>query len=201
MLKIRNLTRPGLRSANLDLAEGECVALGGPSGSGKSIFLRAIADLDPNDGDVSLEGLARDQTPAPEWRKRVCYVPAEAGWWADRVAGHLPDPDIARPLMVRMGLSPDALDWEVARLSTGEKQRLALCRALLAAPKVLLLDEPTSGLDPETSAKVEAMLHERLQGGAAMVLVTHDAAQAGRMAKRRLHMESGVLSPLAGGGA
>lgn len=201
MLKIRNLTRPGLMPADLDLAEGECVALGGPSGSGKSIFLRAIVDLDPNDGDVSLDGISRSQMSAPDWRKRVCYVPAEAGWWADRVAGHFPDPDKARPLMVRMGLSPEALDWEVTRLSTGERQRLALCRALLSSPKVLLLDEPTSGLDPDTSAKVEAMLLERLQGGAAMVIVTHDAAQAGRMAKRRMVMDKGVLSPVAEDGA
>ncbi len=200
MLKIRNLTRPGLMPVNLDLAKGECVALGGPSGSGKSILLRAIADIDPNQGDVSLEGQARHQMPAPAWRKHVCYVPAEAGWWADRVAGHFPDPDIARPLIGRLGLSPEALDWEITRLSTGEKQRLALARALLVAPKVMLLDEPTSGLDPETSLKVENMLHERLQDGAAMVIVTHDAAQAERMAKRRLKMEKGQLSPVSGDG-
>ena len=198
MLKIRNLTRPGLAPADLDLAAGECVALGGPSGSGKSIFLRAIADLDPNQGEVSLEGVARDRTPAPVWRRRVCYVPAEAGWWADRVGGHFPDAALARPMLGRMGLPDDTLDWEVARLSTGEKQRLALSRALLVEPKVLLLDEPTSGLDPETALIVETMLLERLTGGAAMVFVTHDAAQAERMAGRRLRMENGVLSPVSG---
>jgi len=184
---------------DLDLDEGECISLAGPSGAGKSLLLRAIADLDPNDGELTLSGRRRDDTPAPEWRRQVMYVPAEAGWWADRVAGHFPDPDIAVPLMGRFDIAAEALTWEVSRLSTGEKQRLALTRALLAAPKVLLLDEPTSGLDPETALKVEAMLHERLSMGAAIILVTHDAAQAKRMAGRGFRMNKGELAELEGG--
>ncbi|MEE9317970.1 MAG: ATP-binding cassette domain-containing protein [Rhodospirillales bacterium] len=195
MLKIRRLTRPGLSPVDLEVAERECIAIGGPSGAGKSIFMRAVADLDPNEGEVSLSGLSRESLPAPQWRRQVVYVPAEAGWWADRVAGHFPDPDFAAPLMIRLGLPAEALEWEVARLSTGEKQRLALTRALLIGPRVLLLDEPTSGLDPETATKVEAILHEHLADGAAIILITHDDAQAKRMASRRLVMEGGVLTP------
>ncbi len=199
-MKIRHLTRPGLEPVDLELAEGQCIALSGPSGAGKSILMRAIADLDPNEGEVSLNGQSRESIPGPSWRRQVVYVPAEAGWWADRVGGHFPDPDIAAPLMMRLGLSAEALEWEVARLSTGEKQRLALTRALLASPRVLLLDEPTSGLDPDAAAKVETMLHERLANGAAIMLVTHDAKQAERMASKHLRMEAGALTPLPGPG-
>ena len=198
VLKIQQLTRPGLSPVDLEVGERECIAISGPSGAGKSIFMRAIADLDPNEGEVSLSGLNRESFPAPHWRRQVVYVPAEAGWWADRVAGHFPDPDFAAPTMVRLGLPAKALDWEVAKLSTGEKQRLALTRALLVGPRVLLLDEPTSGLDPETATKVEGLLHERLADGAAIILITHDAAQAKRMASRRLVMEDGVLTPAPG---
>lgn len=201
MLKIRRLTRPGLSPVDLEIAERECVALGGPSGGGKSLLMRAIADLDPSEGEVSLDGLNREEIPAPFWRRQVVYVPAEAGWWADRVAGHFSDPDLAVPLMGRLGLAAEALDWEVAKLSTGEKQRLALTRALLISPKVLLLDEPTSGLDKESAAKVEALLFEHLADGAAIMIVTHDVAQAERMASRRFHMEAGVMTEAKTGGA
>ena len=200
MLIIRHLIRPGLEPVDLELAEGQCIALSGPSGSGKSILMRAIADLDPNEGEVSLAGQSRESMPGPSWRRQVVYVPAEAGWWADRVGGHFPDPDIAAPLIMRLGLSQETLEWEVARLSTGEKQRLALSRALLASPRVLLLDEPTSGLDPDAAAKVETMLHERLANGTAIMLVTHDAKQAGRMASKHLRMEAGALTALPGPG-
>ena len=185
---------------DLELAEGQCISLGGPSGAGKSILMRAIADLDPNEGEVSLAGQLRESIPAPSWRRQVVYLPAEAGWWADRVGGHFPDPDLAVPLMMRLGLSQEVLEWEVARLSTGEKQRLALTRALLASPKVLLLDEPTSGLDPDAAAKVETMLHERLAEGTAIMLVTHDTKQARRMASRHFRMEAGALTALPGPG-
>ncbi|HJO74635.1 MAG TPA: ATP-binding cassette domain-containing protein [Rhodospirillales bacterium] len=194
MLKIRRLTRPGIAPLDLDLAEGECISIGGPSGAGKSLMLRSIVDLDPNEGEVSLMGRARDAVPAPDWRRRVVYVPAEAGWWADRVETHFDDPALAAPLMMRLGLAADALDWQVARLSTGEKQRLAMVRAFLTSPQVMLLDEPTSGLDPEATAKVEAMLHERRGEGVAMVLITHDADQAARMATRHFQMNAGELS-------
>ena len=193
MLKINRLTRPGLDTVDLELADGECIAFGGPSGAGKSILMRAIVDLDPNSGEVSLDGVPREAIPAPLWRRQIVYVPAEAGWWADRVADHFVDPVLAVPLMGRLGLSADALEWNVERLSTGAKQRLALTRAFLTNPRVLLLDEPTSGLDPEAAAKVERMLHERLLSGTAIMLVTPDAGQADRMASRHFLMEAGAL--------
>ena len=79
--------------------------------------------------------------------------------------------------------------WPITRLSTGEKQRLALVRALLGAPDVLLLDEPTSGLDPDATAAVEALLRERLAAGLALILVTHDADLAARLGSAQLEVD------------
>jgi phosphate-transporting ATPase len=188
---VRGLRRAGLRPASFDLAPGECVAVAGPSGSGKTLLLRAIADLDPNEGDVALDGRSREAMPAPHWRRLVGYLPAEPGWWAERVGAHFQDWTKAVPLALRLGLPAACGDWPVLRLSTGERQRLAFLRLLENDPRILLLDEPTSGLDPKAAATVEAMVAERLGRGAAALWVTHDAAQARRVARRRLVVEAG----------
>ncbi len=193
MLDVRGLRRAGLGPVDLTLAAGECVALSGPSGAGKSLLLRAIADLDPNDGEVSLDGTAREAVAAPAWRRQVTYLAAESAWWDDRVAAHFDDPAAARPLAQMLGLPAAAMDWPVPRLSTGERQRLALARALALSPRVLLLDEPTAALDPEAAAAVEAVLRQRLGQGGAILLVTHDAAQARRLAGRGFRVEAGIL--------
>lgn len=194
MLSIRQLGRSGLEPFDLDLADGECVALSGPSGAGKTILLRAIADLDLSQGAVSLDGVAREDVPAPEWRRKVTFLPAEAGWWADTVAAHFPDREAAAALLPALDLPPEALDWPISRLSTGERQRLALARVLLLSPRVMLLDEPTSGLDPESTASVEAIIKARLAEGASILLVTHTPEQAGRMAERRLTIDHGRVA-------
>jgi len=195
MLTIRQLSRVGLAPFDLDIADGECVALSGPSGAGKTILLRAIADLDPNQGsEVSLDGVGREAIAAPQWRRKVTYLPAEAGWWEDSVAAHFPDREAAEALLPDLNLPPEALDWPVSRLSTGERQRLALARVLLLSPRVMLLDEPTSGLDPEAAASVEAVLKQRLTEGAGILLVTHLPEQANRMARRRFAIDRGRLA-------
>jgi phosphate-transporting ATPase len=195
MLTIRHLSRSGLVPFDLDIADGECLALSGPSGAGKTILLRAIADLDPNQGaEVSLDGVRREAIDAPQWRRKVTYLPAEAGWWEDTVAAHFPDREAASALLPHLNLPAEALDWPVSRLSTGERQRLALARVLLLAPRVMLLDEPTSGLDPTATACVEAILKERLAEGAAILLVTHAPEQANRMAQRLLVIDHGRLT-------
>ncbi len=194
MLTIRQLTRPGLEPVDLSMGAGECVALSGPSGAGKSVLMRAIVDLDPNAGEVYLDDTARADIPAPRWRRLVAYVPPDSGWWADDVASHFPDGDAAGRLLPRLGLPAEALTWPVDRLSTGERQRLALARALLLGPRVLLLDEPTSGLDRETALKVEDVLCERLADGVAILLVTHDPEQTRRLVRRRLVMKDGKVT-------
>ncbi|MCH7543241.1 MAG: ATP-binding cassette domain-containing protein [Proteobacteria bacterium] len=193
MLRIRGLTRPGLEPFDFDLPPGEAVAMFGPSGAGKTLLLRAIADLDPNDGTCALGDKLRDDMPAPDWRRLVSYMAAEPGWWGDRVGDHFADADAGRKLLPPLKLPEDAMGWTLARLSTGEKQRLALARVLERAPRVMLLDEPTSGLDADTTRAVEAVLMARLDDGAALLFVTHDIEQGKRLAKRALFIESGKV--------
>jgi len=189
-----------LRSAfagpfELNLGTGACAAITGPSGSGKSLFLRMIADLDPNEGKVWLNGKERGSMPAPQWRRQATYVSAESGWWADRVIEHF---DVNRrnkvaALAARLGLRADLLDAPVAQLSTGEKQRFSLVRALLPSPPVLLLDEPTGPLDEESVVQVEALLQERMTTGTSILLVTHDPNQAERLGDQHYRMVAGHL--------
>jgi ABC-type iron transport system FetAB ATPase subunit len=193
MLELVGLKRLHVGPVALRVEAGECVAIEGKSGSGKSVLLRTIADLDPHEGDARLEGAACSATPAPQWRQRVTYVAAESGWWADRIAQHFASRDELAHWLPRVGLPDEAVDWPVARLSTGERQRAALLRALTDANRVLLLDEPTSGLDADTRALVEGVLRERLGRGNAIVLVTHDPDLARRLASRRFIMEAGQL--------
>lgn len=186
------LTVHQLRRLHLDVSfeiqDGECVSLAGPSGSGKTLLLRALADLDPAEGTVCLDGVDRSSIPAPLWRRQVGYVAAEPGWWADRVIEHFSDWPRARGLIERLGLTASCGNWPVDRLSTGERQRLALIRALLLKPRVLLLDEPTAALDPVATSQVEALIAEERQAGLGVLWVTHDAAQAKRVSSRKLEL-------------
>ncbi|GAB5470246.1 MAG: ATP-binding cassette domain-containing protein [Rhodospirillales bacterium] len=194
LLRVESLSRPGLLTVeDLSVAAGECLAIGGPSGAGKSLLLRALVDLDPNAGEVFLAGVARSSLSAQDWRRKVAYLPAESGWWDSEVASHFADRAKAEALLEPLRLSAEALDWQVQRLSTGERQRLALIRALIGEPSVLLLDEPTSALDDEAEAAVERLLRRLLDQGRAAILVTHDGEQAGRLAKRRRKLVAGRL--------
>ena len=190
-LAVRRLRSPGGEPLDFGLAAGEALAIMGPSGAGKTRLLRAIADLDPNDIDVSLEGVDRSGFPGPEWRKRVTYVAATPGWWASTVGEHFrPEHRTAANAMLAALLLPrEALAWPIDRLSTGEAQRLSLIRASVQDSKVLLLDEPTAPLDDQSTASVETLLHERMANGTALVLVSHDSAQVRRLAKHCLRMD------------
>lgn len=192
-LRVRDLAAPGVTVTTLHLAAGECVAVMGPSGGGKTRLLRAIADLDPSRGEVMVGGVDRGAVSGPAWRRIVGLVPAESGWWGDTVGAHFPEPGRAAPLLEEMTLAADVLDWPVARLSTGERQRLALARTLVRAPRVLLLDEPTGALDDQVRTIVEGILGRQLQAGVPILMVTHDRAQAERMAGRIVRLEAGRL--------
>ena len=194
MLIVTNLTRLMIGPVSFTIQDGECVALTGPSGAGKSVLLRAIADLDPNEGHVQSDGLIRSTTPAPLWRKQVSMLPADSGWWQDQVLAHFANPDRMRPHLASVDLPADAMDWNVARLSTGEKHRLALLRCLENDPSVLLLDEPTAALDHNTTLLIEALLQKQLANGTSILIVTHDTEQPKRLANRILHLEAGRLS-------
>lgn len=190
LLTAADLRRPPLGPVSLRLEAGRCLAVVGPSGSGKSLLLRAIADLDPNSGEVRLDGADRNALPAPVWRRRVVYVPADSGWWGETVAEHLPDRAAVAPLLDTVGLA-EALEWPVSRLSSGERARLALVRALALKPAVLLLDEPTANLDAETTAAAESLLTQAMADGAGLILASHDPAQVDRLAHETLRLRGG----------
>ncbi|MBT4044678.1 MAG: ATP-binding cassette domain-containing protein [Rhodospirillaceae bacterium] len=199
MLQVDNLQRPGgplnFGPVTFQIERGECLALTGRSGAGKSLLLRAVADLDPNEGTVALGGEARAAMPATTWRRRVAYFPAEPGWWLEHVGEHMADRVAACEILARLGFADpdDVMSWPISRLSSGERQRIALARGLAGGREILLLDEPTSALDADSCALVEALLQQCLDDGVAILLVSHDPDQIARMARRRLHLEGGRL--------
>ncbi len=195
LLSIDGLRRSGLGPLSFEINAGECLALTGPSGAGKTLLLRALADLDPNEGQVRLDGRERAVFPAPDWRRRLSYVPAEAGWWQDQVGPHFPDQSRARELLSQLGFedAAEVLAWPVSQLSSGERQRLALARGLIGRAQILLLDEPTSALDEDNRDLVETLLRSRLDDNVAILLVSHDRHQIERLADRVLGLENGQL--------
>src|SRR5215472_5743752 len=193
ILQICDLRTNLLKPASLSLSAGECIAVQGPSGAGKTLLLRAIADLDPNQGVVRLGGRDRSTIAGPEWRRLVGYVPAEPGWWADTVGEHFSEWTAALPCVRELGFPEEAKAWPISRLSAGERLRLALIRALMVQPKVLLLDEPTAALDPVSVAAVESLIATRVRAGRAVLWVTHDAEQAKRIARRLLVVKGGQV--------
>jgi phosphate-transporting ATPase len=142
---------------------------------------------------VRLDGRDRSTIAGPEWRRLVGYVPAEPGWWADTVGEHFSEWTAALAFVRDLGFPKEAKAWPIARLSTDERLRLALIRALTVRPKVLLLDEPTAALDPVSVAAVEALIATRVQSGLAVLWVTHDAEQARRIAHRLLLVKGGQV--------
>lgn len=177
---------------NLEIPRGRIVTISGESGSGKSLFLRMLADLDPSEGEVLLAGRPRSDVSGPNWRRRAPYVAAESGWWRDAVMDHFaPDRrNAVRALAKRLGVGEAQLAGTVDRLSTGERQRLALARACVLDSPVLLLDEPTGPLDPASVTKVESVLLERASGGTIIVMVSHDPMQGVRLRAHRYRMVS-----------
>ena len=203
-LRLEALRPRVLAPVTLELQAGELVLISGPSGSGKSLLLRAIADLDPHEGQVWLDGEPRSAMAAHLWRRRVGLLPAESFWWDDRVGPHFPegagDPESVRRLLGDLGFEPEVLGWSVSRLSTGERQRLALARLLTQEPEALLLDEATANLDPANRDRVESVVEGYRRARAAATLwVSHDPEQRERLTAkgsgRELLIRDGRLEP------
>ena len=194
-LDIKALHTLGGGCIDLRVGRSECICILGKSGSGKSVFLRLVADLDPGEGTVTLEGVDRNAYPGPEWRRRVVYQAAEPAWWAATVAEHFPAESHAQlaDWLPEVGLSSEMPGADIARLSTGERQRLALLRSLARKPAVLLLDEPTASLDLQSTLAIEALLSRQLSAGLTILMVTHSQEQAERMGHRRFEMAKGQL--------
>ncbi len=187
LLKVTGLKRLHLGPLDFELAAGETLCITGPSGSGKSQLLRALADLDPHEGAIALDGVLQADMPASDWRHRVTLLAAESQWWAPTVGKHFPpDADLR---LEEVGFNQSAAAWEIERLSSGEKQRLALLRAMAHGPQVLLLDEPTANLDDDNATRIEALVRRWRDGGnRAVVWVSHDKRQVERVCDRHLHL-------------
>jgi putative ABC transport system ATP-binding protein len=191
--------RPVLRDVSLEIPSGS-TAVVGPSGSGKSTLLRLLNRLaDPDEGTVRFHGDDVRELDPLELRRRVGLVPqlpapvpgtvADNVLFGPRLHGEEVDPE---PPLRLAGLDPSFADRDASRLSVGEQQRVMLARALALEPEVLLLDEPTAALDEDAKQAVE----DALAGlpGVALVLVTHERAQAERLADRIIRLEGGQVA-------
>ncbi|RVT86875.1 ABC transporter ATP-binding protein [Rhodobacteraceae bacterium CCMM004] len=214
--KVYNRGRPNevqvLRGASLDVAPGEVVALTAPSGAGKSTLLHIAGLLDAADsGRVEICG--QDMTGLSDRRRTRArradigfvyqfhhllpeFTAAENIVLPQLAAGVARDVAEARAadLLARVGVGARA-DHRPSALSGGEQQRVAICRALANAPRLLLADEPTGNLDPGTSETVFAALMELVrETGLAALIATHNLDLAARM-DRVVRMQEGRLTP------
>jgi len=192
----RRLTRhPWFADRALELEAGAIAVLRGPSGSGKTLFLRTLADLDPADGgEVLLDGRERASFAPAAWRRRVTYVhpagvplPGTVRQNLARVRA-LAGTEPAEPSDGAAELEGLDLDAPADRLSSGERQRLALARALAGGPRVLMPDEPTAQLDAARARATEERLARWVEGGRAVLWASHDARLAERLGARELHL-------------
>ena len=202
-----------LRGVDLELRAGEAVAMVAPSGAGKSTLLHIAGLLDmPDTGTVEIAGQdvskKGDRTRTALRRQDVGFVyqfhhllpeftalenvtlPQLANGVSEKAAQ-----DRAMSLLDRVGVAPRA-DHRPAALSGGEQQRVAFCRALANAPRILLADEPTGNLDPDTSDQVfDALMSLVREEGLSALIATHNLELAARM-DRMVRLEGGVLRPV-----
>ena len=197
-LHLESVSIGALRDVSLSVPSGQVVCLSGASGSGKSRLLRAMADLEPHDGRVFLDGTEQSSVLAHEWRKRVIMVPADSQWWHDEVGAHFSD-SAREAVPSALGFPQDVMGWSVSRMSSGERQRLALWRALAMAPEALLLDEPTANLDETMTAAVEQWLMAEIrQRKLATLWVAHDQGQIQRVADHHCRINGAQLERVNG---
>ena len=188
VLEVKDLRFRDRGPYSFRVESSECVAVQGASGAGKSLLLRAIADLDLRSGIVQLGDVSIDSVTGPAWRRLVGMLPAESGWWRDLAGEHFAGFDlIEESTLAMLGFDRSVANWQVSRLSTGEKQRLAILRLLNNQPQCLLLDEPTASLDQQSVEHVEQLLLTYGQQHQAPILwVSHDPAQLARVSEHRL---------------
>lgn len=194
------------RGLAFGLVAGDRLALTGPSGSGKSLLLRVLAGLDaPDEGEVSCQGRPQDAWDMPAYRATVLYLHQTPTLFEGSVAHNLALPftlkirqrpfprTAALAYLAAFGRTESFLDQPAATLSGGERQMVALVRALMVSPTVMLLDECTSAMDPGSTREAEALVAAWLaqQPQRACIWVGHDDAQRARVASRAVAVGGG----------
>jgi len=210
VISARHLTRRfGSRVAvddvTFDVARSEILALVGPNGAGKTTAMRMLAGLiAPTEGSVAIDGVTLTQATGTLLRQRIGFLTEAPGLW-DRLTVRenlriyaglyaLAAPERAVDRVVDTFDLADAASSRGAELSKGMRQKVALARALLHDPTILLLDEPTSGLDPEIANSVRRLLDERRAEGCAIVVSTHNLDEAERLADRVAVLQGRLLA-------
>lgn len=202
-------TFAALKRVNLKVTKGEVVSIVGPSGGGKSTFLRTINGLETIDegtvtfDNITIPGPARNVRrirresgmvfqsfnlfPHMTVRKNLTLAPMRA-----RGISHAEANERAERLLKRVGIA-DQIDKYPDQLSGGQQQRVAIARALAMEPKVMLFDEPTSALDPEMVKEVLEVIRELAGSGMTMIVVTHEIGFARELSSRMVFMTEGSI--------
>jgi len=197
--------RTVVNGVSFEVGPSEIVALLGPNGAGKTTTLRMLAGLiAPSAGSIAVDGVTLTRATGGALRRRIGFLTETPGLW-DRltvtenlqVYAAVHGLDAAGAVVARaletFGLAEDA-GARAAELSKGMRQKVALARALLHSPSILLLDEPTSGLDPEIARSVRLLLVERRAAGCAILVSTHNLDEAERMADRVAVLDERLLA-------
>ena len=205
--RLRRRRVPVLKDVSFTIERGECVAILGQNGSGKSTLVRLLATLLLHDGG-SARVFGHDVFAEPRAvRRLVNRVSVEAAFfkkmssaenlaYAARFYGMTPRQTGARipEILERVGFPTARRGESMENLSRGMQQKVALARALLTAPVLLLLDEPTTGLDPRSKLEVQEFIREvRATHDATVLLCTHDMAEAEALADRVGILDRGEL--------
>jgi len=196
-----------LQNINVDIEKGEVISIIGPSGTGKSTFLRAINFLDPpTDGEVFFDDEKITKKNVDAARRRMGMVFQNFGLFSHLdVMGNLtagpvkllktPKKDAeekASELLKTVGLAERA-KFLPRQLSGGQKQRVAIARCLAMSPEVILFDEPTSALDPTMVSEVIAVMRSLAKSGMTMIIVTHEMDFARDVSNRVFYMDEGGI--------
>lgn len=198
-----------LRGINVTIKKGEVVCVIGPSGGGKSTFIRCLNLLEkPTGGDIIFEGvsLMNKKINLDEHRKKIGMVFQHFNLFANKnVLNNITlalmkvkkmkreeADELAMKMLKRVGLEEKASQFP-NQLSGGQKQRVAIARSLAMNPDIMLFDEPTSALDPEMVGEVLSLMKELAKDGMTMVVVTHEIGFAREVADRILFLDQGVI--------
>lgn len=174
----------------LEVNPGEIIGITGGSGSGKTVFLKALSDMIEHEGKVFLDGIEQAKFSPSNWRKKVTLLPAEVFFFEKMVLDELKKTDDKS--FLDMGFKPETIHLKkTSSLSSGEKQRVGFLRVLENKPEVMLLDEPSANLDEKNKASMESIAKKYiLENKACIIWVSHDLNQLKRVSSKIYKIEN-----------